>query len=336
MKECITLLGLFLTVYVKAQVGIGTTSPEASSILDIDSNRSGVLIPRLTNTQMNNIVSPAEGLVVYNKTSDSFWYYNFDSTSWEELGDNLGNHIAEENLQMSGNWISNDGDDEGVYIRNTGNVGINTNTPNAILHVNAVGNNIIFDSPNNFIVNNPGASPLGSSIAMVSNIGNPVLRFDLGNGGGGVRQTWDLRVDDVTSDFVVRDVNSGQDMLEISNVSGRVDVGTNGDGSFIRANAFTVYSDRRLKENITRIQSAYEKLNQISGYTYTYKNVKNIKQEYGVIAQEVETVLPSAVYEDEDGMKSVDYSRIIPLLIEAVKAQQKEINTLRGINKQHQ
>ena len=49
----------------------------------------------------------------------------------------------------------------------------------------------------------------------------------------------------------------------------------------------------------------------------------------GVIAQEVETVLPEAVSEDKDGYKWVDYTKLVPLLIEAVKEQQAEIEALK-------
>ncbi|MEM6347082.1 MAG: tail fiber domain-containing protein [Bacteroidota bacterium] len=56
-------------------------------------------------------------------------------------GDNLGNHQATQNLQLSGNWLSNDGDNEGVYVDNSGNVGINANgnapDPSAMLDVQA-------------------------------------------------------------------------------------------------------------------------------------------------------------------------------------------------------
>ena len=49
-------------------VGIGTTSPNARAQLDITSNNKGILIPRLTTTQSNNIVNPLAGLMIYNNT----------------------------------------------------------------------------------------------------------------------------------------------------------------------------------------------------------------------------------------------------------------------------
>ena len=55
---------------IYAQVGVGTTTPDVSSILDLSSTGKGLLMPRLTTTQRDGIVSPAEGLIIYNTTSN--------------------------------------------------------------------------------------------------------------------------------------------------------------------------------------------------------------------------------------------------------------------------
>lgn len=67
--------GIFC-VSLKSQVAINTSSADASSILDISSSSKGLLIPRLTNTQMNAISTPATGLMVYNTTASALYYYN--------------------------------------------------------------------------------------------------------------------------------------------------------------------------------------------------------------------------------------------------------------------
>jgi hypothetical protein len=67
-----------------AQVGIGTTTPDDSSMLDIQSDAKGVLIPRMTTAQRTpGISSPANGLLVFDTTTKSFWFYNLDV--WKEL-----------------------------------------------------------------------------------------------------------------------------------------------------------------------------------------------------------------------------------------------------------
>jgi len=65
------------------QIGIGTTSPNPSAILEIVSNTTGILIPRLTTAQRNAIGSPATGLLIYNTNTNSFDYY--DGTSWQTI-----------------------------------------------------------------------------------------------------------------------------------------------------------------------------------------------------------------------------------------------------------
>jgi len=64
-------------------VGINNDSPHASAILDITSTDKGVLVPRMTTGQRNAISSPATGLLVYDNTTNTFWYFN--SNAWTEI-----------------------------------------------------------------------------------------------------------------------------------------------------------------------------------------------------------------------------------------------------------
>lgn len=69
MKKIILSISSFLWAFVLvAQVGIGTTSPNASAVLDVSSTTKGVLLPRLTTTQRNAISAPEFGLLLYNTT----------------------------------------------------------------------------------------------------------------------------------------------------------------------------------------------------------------------------------------------------------------------------
>lgn len=76
-----------LTVYYKGNVGIGTTVPNSSALLDLTSISMGVLLPRLTTTQRDAIVSPATGLLIYNLTTDAF---NFYHSGWIALTSSSG------------------------------------------------------------------------------------------------------------------------------------------------------------------------------------------------------------------------------------------------------
>ena len=92
-------------------------------------------------------------------------------------------------------------------------------------------------------------------------------------------------------------------------------------------------SDASLKENVSQISSAIEKIQSIRGVNFTWNDEapKDLSgsQDIGVIAQEVQSIAPSAVSE-KDGFLHVQYHKIIPLLIEAIKQQQKEINNLKS------
>ena len=101
-------------------------------------------------------------------------------------------------------------------------------------------------------------------------------------------------------------------------------------GAFTATGNITAYSDLRLKENVEPITNALTKLDEISGNTYTRNDLKDTDKKYaGVIAQEIETVLPEAVVESEDGIKTVDYNATIALLIQAVKELKAEVNELK-------
>lgn len=98
--------------------------------------------------------------------------------------------------------------------------------------------------------------------------------------------------------------------------------------STIRTNGIIEPSDIRLKKNISPITDALEKIKAMRGVTYNWRKdvpanngLEDIKQ-YGVIAQELEKIIPELVHTDKEGWKSVEYSHIVPVLIEALKEQQ--------------
>ena len=95
-----------------------------------------------------------------------------------------------------------------------------------------------------------------------------------------------------------------------------------------------VSSDERLKNNIELISNPIEKVQSLRGVTWEWNDNASeaAKQSpnLGVIAQEVEKVLPQLVHDRENGYKGVDYSKLTGLLIEAIKEQQKQIDELKS------
>jgi uncharacterized protein (TIGR02145 family) len=89
--KSILALSLFTVIGAFAQsgdVGIGTTTPNASAVLDITSTTKGLLIPRMNTAQRTAIATPAAGLQVYDTTTNTSWYYN--GTVWVNNGANEG------------------------------------------------------------------------------------------------------------------------------------------------------------------------------------------------------------------------------------------------------
>ena len=113
--------------------------------------------------------------------------------------------------------------------------------------------------------------------------------------------------------------------MAASGTSGRIDAAND-------VVAFST-SDIRLKENIKPIENALDKISKISGNTYDWKaDLKDVHgyegNDVGVIAQEVEAVLPQLVQDRDNGYKAVKYDKIVALLIEGIKEQQTQIHSL--------
>lgn len=135
------IVGQLFTSDTLAQgVSIGSVgdSPDASALLDLNvsgmADKKGILIPRMTEGQKLEILNPATGLLVF-QTDNSPGFNYYDGTQWRAMeGDDLGGHTAQLNIDMNDNWISGDGDDEGVYVSSTGNVGIGVEDPQVNVH----------------------------------------------------------------------------------------------------------------------------------------------------------------------------------------------------------
>jgi len=97
-------------------------------------------------------------------------------------------------------------------------------------------------------------------------------------------------------------------------------------------NGISVSSDIRLKENFESIGNALDLVKQLNSFYYTWKKDAGTDKprKLGFIAQEVEKVIPELVKTDSEGMKSVDYVSVVPVLVEALKHQQKQIDELKA------
>jgi hypothetical protein len=94
----------------------------------------------------------------------------------------------------------------------------------------------------------------------------------------------------------------------------------------IYANNFYSTSDVTLKQNLVPISNALDKLEQITGYLYNF--IGDDKKQYGVSAQQVEKPFPEAVGTNEQGMKSVSYQMLIPVIIESIKELKQKLDDI--------
>lgn len=164
-----------------------------------------------------------------------------------------------------------------------------------------------------------------------------------------------LTLTDVTSSFVVATNTAGEGIIKtsadknirflrngssetmrIAATTGNVGIGTTSPAykldvsGTIRATGDVIaFSDIRVKENIKTIDNALDKVKKLRGVEYN--KIDSSEKSIGVIAQEIQEVIPEVVREDDQGMKSVAYGNITAVLIEAIKEQQKQIDELKSI-----
>ena len=185
---------------------------------------------------------------------------------------------------------------------------------------------IYHDTNNSYIADNgTGDLILDSNSDITIDAGGEHIRFkddgtEIGN------------IDMGSQNLNIRSTVSDKDIVLLGNDGGSEITALTLDMSAAGAATFndnvTAYSDERLKDNIETLTDGLDKVEQLRGVTYTRDERENI----GVIAQEVEKILPEIVLtaDDEMGTKSVDYSRLTAVLIEAVKDLSARVKELEG------
>lgn len=203
-------------------------------------------------------------------------------------------------------------------------VGQNSSTEFAQFTVTSTGVPLAFENPS--VANNAGG--LWRFFQVGDHVG-----FDVNTGGTGnefgSNYKRPLRMSD--------DGSVGRVGIGIAYQAPSYELDVNGT---VRASSFISNSDKRFKKNIVPLENALDKINAMEGVSYQFKQSKDntynlpSEQQFGLIAQDVQKIAPDIVQEDEQGYLGVDYIKIIPLLIEAVKEQQTSIVTLQEENEE--
>ncbi len=151
-----------------------------------------------------------------------------------------------------------------------------------------------------------------------------------------------------SSDFIIKSAINNKDILFKGQDGGatitalQLDMSEGGNaqflknisGSQIEASGDVIAfgsSDRNLKDNIQPIKNSLEKVDKIGGYTFVWNDKQDTYEgsDVGVIAQEIEEVLPEVVMTRGSGYKAVKYEKIVPLLIESIKELKQEVDEIK-------
>jgi hypothetical protein len=318
-------------------LGIGTTAPD--NPLDIRS-AGNVQLKLASTTASNNarmVFAPNNTAIAnigIDASSSAFTYYDIvnatvpfkiaQGASTNTLSINTNSQVGiGTNAPARTLHVNNNGES---FIRitssNTGNAGLEfgdqSDGVQGSIYQNATDNSLIFNGYNNaervritsggeFYVGTTNGQTTNSNITTKASINGDVFT-------NGIRFNTNTTQDSNTAPSYKLWMDSTDLMI----------------GSVVIETGAT--SDRRLKENIENIPNAIEKVKLLNGVTYNYKKKPDVK-EAGFIAQDVEKALPEAVYtayEDGEEVLALKYNRITSVLVEAMKEQQEQIESLKS------
>ena len=268
--QIVLFFGLFFSMEIFAQTGIGTTTPDASAKLEVNSTNKGFLPPRIALTALNSaspVTSPATGLLIFNTASagtnpnqvtPGYYYWDGVNSKWvrlEDKADNLGNHTATDNIRLNGYYLSNDGGSEGISVDNSGNVGIGTNAPTAKLNIagggvriaSGMNNSSARPSVNTSTVGNYEIRGVGGGSPQIDGQDDGFLRLSAGGGTNAIQQSsidlsgFSASIPDMSSNIVMRTAGTERVRIDNSgnvNITGKLNVSDAGGGVAVKAAGF--------------------------------------------------------------------------------------------------
>ncbi|PCJ86711.1 MAG: hypothetical protein COA57_05740 [Flavobacteriales bacterium] len=347
-----------LTVRNDGNIGIGTSSPNA--LLQIRKNQNAPTSMEVANsngganafTQIRLVTDNASVAALFRNSSTATSYggansLNLGTVSSDVLSLLTGNvsrvfitgtgnvGIAQSlpgaRLEIKGVDATNSNfglivrDDVGtnnLVVRNDGKVGIGTITPNELLSVNNPSGHVsiqLTDLASNATANDGFTLSLSNSFVVFNNQEGGAFYFNSGN------------------------VAAGQPLINHMVIQPNGNVGIGGspackldvNGGICGYSSLTP-SDQSIKKNIQGLDNSLEKIQQLIGISFEWDldtlpdSLIMAGTQIGFIAQQVDSVIPEVVHEDTaTGLLSVDYSSIIPYMVEAIKEQQQMIDSLK-------
>jgi hypothetical protein len=391
------IISVFLnfSLHSFSQVGIGTVSPNSSSMLDITSTTGGFLIPRMTQAQRTAIASPVNGLLLYQTDATAgFWYYNgsawatFASSGWSTTGDAATNPATDFiGTTDAQDFVIATNNTERVRIQTTGNIGINQPNPSAKLHITGTAPTIRIEdgaqglnkvlscdangaaswSPSSiipagdqdwiFASGNTFADPVyHTGPVVVGRTGTTTHHLDIDNGSA---TGTTLGIGDV--ERIVDGNNETQlshQLVPDADYANTLGTTTNRWTTVYATNGTIQTSDGTKKTAIQSLPYGLSELMKLRPVSYYWKEERHnstiIPQEekqlkLGLIAQEVQQIIPEVVYtygwkpkseKEKDTYIRFDFNRIgmnyeelIPLLVKAKQEQNVELEKITAKTK---
>jgi hypothetical protein len=190
------------------------------------------------------------------------------------------------------------------------------------IYLNGASSNLIEYNANGFAAPTTGTRSAGTKIVLYPGINSTQIDYAIGI------ETYTMWYSVPTSSYSGVPTN-------FKWYAGNTNIATlTGIGTFSTIGDVIAFasSDKNLKDNITPISNPIEKIQKIGGYEFDWNNKQDVYEghDIGVIAQEIEEVLPELVTTRDNGYKAVKYEKIVALLIEAIKDQQKQIDDLKS------
>ncbi len=364
MKTLGTLLALLITQLLFSQVGIGTTTPHPSSILHLNSTNSGLLIPRLTATQKTAITTPATGLLIYQTDGAAgFWYFN--GSVWLPFGNtytfNNGLSITGSNARLGGQLIQNTTLDVSNY-----DFTIRTTSPSSFpgqFILQGENREIMQTSFKENYIEFGGWAYLGTLVdgTTITTTGGDIysvdvvagFRSDGAIGGSSIKMGSVEYIIDGLSELYIDSYGFHPREDQTSSFGNTLGSSSKRWGAVYSNNGVIQTSDIRFKKDIKPLKYGLKEVLRLNTISYKWKNnqigkteIPNEQQEIklGFSAQELLDVIPEVVQthswvpSDENGnfkrinndKLGVNYSELIPVLVNAIQEQQKQIEELKA------
>ena len=306
--------GTIMTTAVTATTAGATSTTDLNLVADSDAVGNGAIVVATNGTERMRVLNSGRVGI-----GTSIPQSALDVSGGMSLGSYAGVNTAPSNgLIVSGNvGIGTTAPANKLSVSGsanfTGNVGIGNTSPALALQVNGT-----------------GGAPATSGTAQTGAFridGGPGQVLDMGLYSGSPYGVWlqtGNRGNLAATYPLVLLPNGGNVGIGTTSPTQRLQVGTSGDGTVALANAWNTFSDIRLKRDLAVIPDALDKLLELHGYYYFWKDGSDQTRQVGVVAQEVEKILPELVRTGSDGIKTVDYPKLTAVLIEGTKQLKAE------------